>query len=347
MRQSLPPNCRLVEVRFEDRFDHQLGCGLHHPIPDGGYPERSLTHAAGLRNHHPSHRLRTVASCSHLLPQLAQPAGHAIRLDLREGDAVHTRRPTVLPAERECMGEDVFTPYLVVQDMEPPNSILLGRRVQRPLEPPEFRGGCQAHANPPPLGSSKRTPNQGPFPPLALPSFLSTMGPSDACLARPPKRLVPGRPGRTTGLPCCQSPRAYVLRPLPRQAERSSCVGRSDRPRRPSSNERRLGARIQPFGACSGFTRVAARTLADTPKAELCPRGFAGSVALAVSRVATKVYRHLLGPDFHRLRCLTLHGTLSFLLAERASLLRACVTGAVAEWPSSDLSVALALTGCL
>jgi hypothetical protein len=55
-------------------------------------------------------------------------------------------------------------------------------------------------------------------------------------------------------------------------------------------------------GACSGFTRVAARTLADPPKADLCPRGFDGSVALAVSRVATKVYRHLLGPDLHRLR---------------------------------------------
>jgi len=61
------------------------------------------------------------------------------------------------------------------------------------------------------------------------------MGPSDACLARPPKGPVPGRPGRATGLPCCQSPRAYVLRPLPRRAERSSCVGLSDRPQRPSS----------------------------------------------------------------------------------------------------------------
>ena len=38
------------------------------------------------------------------------------------------------------------------------------------------------------------------------------------------------------------------------------------------------------------------------PKADLCPRGFDGSVALAVSRVATKADRHLLGPDSHRLR---------------------------------------------
>ena len=180
--------------------------------------------------------------------------------------------------------------------------LLLGLHVQRSLERPDAFGSCQAHANPPLLSSSRRTPNQGPFPPLALPSFLGTMGPSDACRARPPKGPVPGRPGRAIGLPCCQSPRAYVLRPLPRRAERSSCVGPSDRPRRPSSNERRLGARIQSFGACSGFTRVAARTLADPPKADLCPRGFDGSVTLAVSRVATKVDRHLLGPDLHRLR---------------------------------------------
>jgi len=46
--------------------------------------------------------------------------------------------------------------------------------------------------------------------------------------------------------------------PTTRRAGRPSRVGRSDRPRPPSSIERRLGARIQPFGACSGFTRVAA-----------------------------------------------------------------------------------------
>jgi hypothetical protein len=32
------------------------------------------------------------------------------------------------------------------------------------LEPPELRWSCQAHANLPPLGPLRRTPNQGPFP---------------------------------------------------------------------------------------------------------------------------------------------------------------------------------------
>ena len=117
-------------------------------------------------------------------------------------------------------------------------------------------------------------------------------------------------PGSTTGFtPQCilvASPRVrtLMLRPLPRRAGRPSLppVGSSGHPHGPSSNERRLGARIQPFEACSGFTRVAARTLANPPKAGLCPQGFDGLVALATAWVATKVYRHLLGPDFHRLR---------------------------------------------
>ena len=55
-------------------------------------------------------------------------------------------------------------------------------------------------------------------------------------------------------------------------------------------------------GPAQAFTRVAAHTLADPPEAGLCPRCFDGSVTLAISRVATKAYRHLLGPDFHRPR---------------------------------------------
>ena len=53
---------------------------------------------------------------------------------------------------------------------------------------------------------------------------------------------------------------------------------------------------------CSGFTRVAARTLAHPPNADVCPQGFDGLVARTIAWVATKAYRHLLGPDFHRLR---------------------------------------------
>ena len=46
---------------------------------------------------------------------------------------------------------------------------------------------------------------------------------------------LPGRPDSPTGFPCCESPRVHVPRPLPRRAGRPSHVGRSSRPRRPSS----------------------------------------------------------------------------------------------------------------
>ncbi len=180
--------------------------------------------------------------------------------------------------------------------------LLLGLHVECSLERPDLFGSYQAHANPPLLGSSKRTPNQGSFPPPALSGFRGTMSPSDSCRARLPMEPLPGRPDSPTGLPCCQSPRVYVPCPLPRRAGRPASVGAFGRPRRPSSIERRLGARIQTFGACSGFTRVAARPLADPPEADLCPRGFDGSVTLTIARVATKAYRHFLGPDSHRLR---------------------------------------------
>jgi hypothetical protein len=100
-------------------------------------------------------------------------------------------------------------------------------------------------------------------------------------LRAPPTPVAPGpsagplasRPTWPTGLPCCQSARAYGLCPLPRRTNRPSSVGASGRPQRPSSMERGLGARIRLFEACSGFTRVTARTLADPPKRACRPRG--------------------------------------------------------------------------
>ncbi len=182
------------------------------------------------------------------------------------GLPIHTRRPTVRPAEGVGVGQGVVAPHLVVPRMEPSGRFPLGRDVKRPLEPSKRVGSCQAHANLPLLGSFGRTPNQGPFPPPALPGFRGTMSPSDACRTRPSLGPLATSSASATGLPCCQFPPAYVLRPLPRRAGRRSSVGASHRPQRPSSMERRLGARIRPFEACSGFTRVAARTLADPPK---------------------------------------------------------------------------------
>ena len=229
-----------------------------------------------------------------------RPTPHV--LDAREGLSVHARRPAVCTAEGVGVGEDVFhaTPChrgsgtAASAPAWPSRRALVGASESFQ----ELPGSRQS----PHLGSFERTPNQGSFPPPALPGFTGRMSPSDACRARLPMEPLPGRPDSPTGFPCCESPRAYVLRPLPRRAGRPSLVGASGRPRRPSSI--REGTR-RSHSAFRGLLRLHSRCgphACDPPQAGLCPRGFDGSVALAISRVATKAYRHLLGPDFHRLR---------------------------------------------
>src|SRR5208282_6788112 len=49
-----------VKVRLEDRLEHQLRSGLDRPVPYRWNSERPLAVAAGLRDHHPSHRRWSV-----------------------------------------------------------------------------------------------------------------------------------------------------------------------------------------------------------------------------------------------------------------------------------------------
>jgi hypothetical protein len=275
--------------------------GLYHPISDRGYAEWALAHAPRFGNHHPFHRLRSVASCSHLLPQGTEPAVHPVCFNVREGFSVHARRAPVCTATRVGVGEDVFPPHLVIQTVKPPRRLLLGFHVESArwsvrifsgvtrLTPISCSRLVQAHSEPGLLSSPGITRVPRSNEPLRRRSSPAPDGVVAKCLDSP------------TGLPCCESLRVCVLRPLPRRAGRPSRVGKSGRPRRPSSYVRRLSARIDSFGACSGFTRVAARTLAGPPNVGFCPWSFDGSVTLAAFQVATKAYRQLLGPDLHRL----------------------------------------------
>jgi len=90
------------------------------------------------------------------------------------------------------------------------------------------------------------------------------MGSSDFCAGHHRSwRCLPA--GNTSAaLPRCLVWRLYVLRPIPRRG----CPGASvlsPGPRWSSPLSGRLDPRIKAFEACSGFTRVAARTLADLP----------------------------------------------------------------------------------
>ena len=74
-------------------------------------------------------------------------------------------------------------------------------------------------------------------------------------------------PSPATGLPRCSNHHAYVPCPLPRRIGTGACVDCFPIPRGLPQNSGWVGIRIVLFEACSGFTRVTARTLAQPPKA--------------------------------------------------------------------------------
>jgi len=109
-------------------------------------------------------------------------------------------------------------------------------------------------------------PEPGPLSSTGITRLHRSYGPLRLLSSPPPEGTLSDCSGSSNRSPVLQvTACAYVLRPIPRRAGRPSSVGASGRPRQPSSSVRRLGARVTPFEACSGFTRVAARTLADPP----------------------------------------------------------------------------------
>ena len=178
----------------------------------------------------------------------------------------------------------------------------LGRDTQRLLESPEQARRSQAHATLRLLDSSRHTSHQGSFPPsrLCCPQGPSgTMSPSDfpSGSTLMMERGLCGPAGRD--LPCCPVCCADVPRPLPRRANPWSSVGCSHGLQRPSRLFRPVGPRDFTFEACSGFTHVAARQLADPPEVGLCPKSFDQSVTLLAVSVATGVSRQLPRQDLH------------------------------------------------
>ena len=115
--------------------------------------------------------------------------------------------------------------------------------------------------------------NQGSFPPPALPGFLGTPSPSATLPARPAPRggpgwsvLSTGRASRVAAIPLFHACRRHYPGEINR-CSRRSLPGRCQ----PSPYERRVGSRIIRFEACSAFTRVAARMVAESPLATLFP----------------------------------------------------------------------------
>src|SRR3989442_5221262 len=188
----------------------------------------------------------------------------------------------MLLGERVGVGEDVHPIHLVVQQIETVDWFLLGLGVQRLLEPPELGWSCQAHANLPPLGPSRRTPNQGPFPPhqfCCLVGLIGTVDPSDtqrcSCLQAGVRAATP----RSTGSPALR--RALCRRATPTTPVSNPAVIGRLLLRDPATFPVRMAGRRsqRPFRGLLG--RIAARRLADPPLWALVPR--ASSIPLPSS----------------------------------------------------------------
>ena len=79
----------VLEVRFEDRLQHQLGGGLHHPVPNRRDPEWSLARRQAWESSPDAPASGRYVFVLQLLPQPGQPLLPALRLDVVERHPVH------------------------------------------------------------------------------------------------------------------------------------------------------------------------------------------------------------------------------------------------------------------
>jgi hypothetical protein len=150
-------------------------------------------------------------------------------------------------------------------------------------------GVCRLIANHRSSSSSEAHQKSGPFPPPALPGFIGHTTLSDSRRhrrlprrrGRYPRavRASPDYPHHPSNVPC----------PLPRRIGTGASVGCFPIPLWPSPLCRRVGIRDFTFEACSGFTRVTARWIAQPPKAAFVTR-------LRPARLPGRVARQLPGP---------------------------------------------------
>jgi hypothetical protein len=114
------------KVRLENRFQHDLGRRLGHPIPHRRNPQRPLT-TSWFLDLHPTRRRRAVHALAKVTTQLTQHAVHAVILHRNQGDTIHPGRTLVLAHPLPRLYQDVTPVDTVIQGVETPTRRLLGR----------------------------------------------------------------------------------------------------------------------------------------------------------------------------------------------------------------------------
>ena len=127
--------------------------------------------------------------------------------------------------------------------------------------------------------SHSRRPSSLRHPSTPEAPFLDGHYPASSVLRASPPPYRPGLPLAGSRLPrarhrqgfpcCCAFHLPCMPTPLPRRIPAGALVALFPADRRPSPIDRRVGFRINRFGACSAFTRVPACMVAEPPKAAL------------------------------------------------------------------------------
>src|SRR3982075_829296 len=215
----------VLEVRLEDRFQHELGGGLDHPIPDRRNTERSLA-SVRLRYRHPPHQVGPVRLRNQFLAQASQPPLQARRLDLGKGHSVPARRARICSGQRIGVSQDVLAVNLVVEQVEAEGRLRLRLTVQLSLKGPDRCRCCQAHRqSPSPRHLRKRTRSQGPFLSQHYPASTVIRPRPTPAMAAAFATLRP-LPSPLTGLPRLPEPpfrRAVPTTPADRAGARVDC----------------------------------------------------------------------------------------------------------------------------
>ena len=139
--------------------------------------------------------------------------------------------------------------------------------VELPPMAPELLGCCQDHRHSPLLAIIKSVPEVRALCSAGITRPHSSYGPVRRPRGPSPKVTLRARPSSPPGLP--RLPVSLFQRAVPSTpADQDGCTCRLlPRPARPSPDHRRVGIRDFTFEACSGFTRITARWIAQPPKA--------------------------------------------------------------------------------
>jgi hypothetical protein len=151
------------------------------------------------------------------------------------------------------------------------SEIRLRLAIELPLKDPDLSGVSGSSPITRSSPSSKAHQKSGAFPPPELPGFFGTMSLSDSRRCRRPNGGVEAATlaaGGSPPLPGSPSRRAVPITP----ADRTGAGVDSSPSARPSPFRWRVGIHDFTFEACSGFTHVTARPVAQPPEAAFVTR---------------------------------------------------------------------------